>query len=194
MHATPASMLMMARDLREADRRSAREARVTADRAAQRQTSSGPAKMGISLRRHLVVAGAIVALTAALTVFVPSVLASTTHTLTIVKNCSGTMTGKVGEYCTVTATNVPAIPKGTKVVYSGPVISSSVFLSSNVTIKASATSTATGYCMVDLRSGVGMCTFWKGTGTLVGFHAVIHGSYESATAYHWDGFYYTPGK
>ena len=109
MHATPASMLMMARDLREADRRSAREARVTADRAAQRQTSSGPAKMGISLRRHLVVAGAIVALTAALTVFVPSVLASTTHTLTIVKNCSGTMTGKVGEYCTVTATNLSLI-------------------------------------------------------------------------------------
>ena len=149
-----------------------------------------------SLRRHLVVAGAIVALTAALTVVVPSVLASssTTHTLTIVKNCSGTMTGKVGEYCTVTASNVPAIPKGTKVVYSGPVISSSVFLSSNVTIKASAANTATGYCMVDLRTGVGMCTFWKGTGTLAGFHAVIHGSYVSATAYHWDGFYYTPGK
>jgi hypothetical protein len=147
-----------------------------------------------SFHRLVVVAGTIVALTTALSVFVPSALASTTHTLAIVKDCSGTMTGKVGEYCTVTSSNVPAIPKGTKVVYSGPVISSSVFLSSNVTIKANSVNTATGYCMVDLRSGVGMCTFWKGTGTLAGFHAVIHGSYGSATAYHWDGFYYVAGK
>jgi hypothetical protein len=146
-----------------------------------------------SVRRLLVVAGTIIALTAALTVFVPSVLASTTHTLTIVKNCSGTMTGKVGEFCTVTASNVKAIPVGTKVVYTGPVVGSAVFLSSNVTIKASATSTATGYCMVDLHTGVGMCTFWKGTGKLAGFHAVIHGSSASPTAYHWDGFYYTSG-
>jgi len=117
------------------------------------------------------------------------VLASTTHTLTIVENCSGTMTGKAGEYCTVTSSSVPAIPKGTKVVYSSPVISSSVFLSSNVAITASSANTATGYCMVDLHTGVGMCTFWKRTGTLAGFHAVVHGSFESATAYHWDGFY-----
>jgi hypothetical protein len=147
-----------------------------------------------STRRLVAVAGTILALTATLMVFVPTTLASSRHTLTIVKNCSGTLTGKVGEYCTVTSSNVPAIPKGTKVVYTGPVISSSVFLSSNVTIKASASSTATGYCMVDLHTGVGMCTFWKGTGKLAGFHAVIHGSAESATAYHWDGFYYYSGK
>ena len=147
-----------------------------------------------STRKLFGVAGTIVALTAALTVFVPSALASTTHTLTIVKNCSGTMTGKVGEYCTIMSSNVPAIPKGSKVVYSGPVVSSSVFLSSTAIIKASPGNTATGYCMVDLRTGVGMCTFWKGTGKLAGFHAVIHGSYESATAYHWDGFYYSAGK
>ena len=146
-----------------------------------------------SIHRIVVVAGTIAALTAALSVSVPSALASSRHTLTIVKNCSGTMTGKVGEFCTVTASNVKAIPVGTKVVYTGPVVSSAVFLSSNVTIKASATSTATGYCMVDLHTGVGMCTFWKGTGKLAGFHAVIHGSSESATAYHWDGFYYTSG-
>ena len=47
-----------------------------------------------STRRLVAVVGTIVALTAALTVSVPSALASsTTHTLTIVKNCSGTMTG-----------------------------------------------------------------------------------------------------
>jgi hypothetical protein len=144
-----------------------------------------------SLHRFVVAAGTIVALTAALTLFAPSMLASTRHTLTIVKDCSGTMTGKVGEFCTVTTSNVPAIPKGTKVVYSGPVVGSSVFLSSVVTIQASPSDTATGYCMVDLHTGVGMCTFWKGTGRLAGFHAVIHGSSESATAYHWNGFYYS---
>ncbi len=147
-----------------------------------------------STRRLVAVAGTILALTATLMVFVPTTLASTTHTLTIVKNCSGTMTGKVGEYCTVTSSNVPEIPKGSKVVYYGPVIISSVFLSSTVTIKASPGNAATGYCMVDLHTGVGMCTFWKGTGKLAGFHAVIHGTSESATAYHWDGFYYTSGS
>jgi putative copper export protein len=146
-----------------------------------------------SVRRFLVVAGTIVALTAALSVFVPSVLGSTTHTLTIVKNCSGTMTGKVGGYCTVTASNVAAIPKGSKVSYYGPVVSSSVFLSSTAIISHGAANTATGYCMVDLHTGVGMCTFWKGTGTLAGFHAIIHGSSESPTAYHWDGTYYFSG-
>src|ERR1035437_4602986 len=107
-----------------------------------------------STRRLVAVAGTILALTATLMVFVPTTLASTTHTLTIVKNCSGTMTGKVGEYCTVTSSNVPAIPKGSKVVYYGPVISSSVFLSSTATIKASPGNAATGYCMVDLHTGV----------------------------------------
>jgi hypothetical protein len=147
-----------------------------------------------SIHRIVVLAGTIAALTAALSVSVPSALASSRHTLTIVKNCSGTMTGKVGEYCTITSSNVPAIPKGTRVVYSGPVVASAVFLSSNVTIKAGASNTATGYCMVDLHTGVGMCTFWKGTGTLAGFHAVIHGSSASPTAYHWDGFYYSSGQ
>src|SRR5665647_869416 len=108
-----------------------------------------------STRRLVAVAGTILALAATLMVFVPTTLASSRHTLTIVKNCSGTMTGKVGEYCTVTASNVPAIPKGSKVSYYGPLVGSSVFLSSTAIISHGAANTATGYCMVDLHTGVG---------------------------------------
>jgi hypothetical protein len=194
MHATGSAMLDLARDLREADLRAAGEARAGTGNVGQRRVAATPGNVRRSLRGLSAAVVSVAMLAAALTVLVPSVLASTRHTLTIVKDCSGTMTGRPGEYCTVTASNVPAIPVGSKVVYSGPVIASSVFLSSNVTIRAGGGNTATGYCMVDLGTGVGMCTFWKGTGALAGFHAVIHGSYVSATAYDWDGFYYTNGQ
>ena len=143
-----------------------------------------------SIRNLLVALATILALTG----LAASVTASTPHTLTIVKDCTVGFTGKVGSYCTITESNVAQIPAGSRVSYYGPVLSSSVFVSSTAVISNGAANTASGYCQVDLRSGVGFCTFWKGTGTLTGFHAVINGSAESAPRYHWDGRYYFTGR
>jgi hypothetical protein len=117
----------------------------------------------------------------------PAVAASTPHPLHITKDCSQ-YTGQIPSYCTITASNLPAIPAGTRVWYYGPVISSSVITSSSVVIKAGK-NTATGYCQVDNRTGGGMCTFWKGTGALAGFHALVTVSAESDVVFHWDGRY-----
>ena len=143
-----------------------------------------------SVRNLLVVIATVLALTG----LAASVTASTPNTLTIVKDCTVGFTGKVGGYCTITESNLAAIPAGSRVNYYGPVVGSSVFISSSAVISNGAANTATGYCQVDLLSGEGLCTFWKGTGTLTGFHAVINGSAESAPRYHWDGRYYFTGR
>ena len=62
----------------------------------------------------------------------PVVSASSPHTLTI-KDCEGTFTGKIGDYCTITESNVPR-PVGSRVSYYGPVVGSAVFVSSTAVI------------------------------------------------------------
>jgi hypothetical protein len=142
-----------------------------------------------SFRRFLMVAGTVFAFT----ILAPSVSASTPHTLTLVKDCSK-FTGAVPSYCTVTTSNVAAIPVGSRIWYYGPVISSSVFLSSTIVINDGHHNTATGYCNLDARSGVGLCIVWKGTGTLTGFHAIVNVSVDQAGLWHYDGRYYFTGR
>ncbi|MDO8485798.1 MAG: hypothetical protein Q7S35_12730 [Candidatus Limnocylindrales bacterium] len=141
-------------------------------------------------RGLLVVAGAILALT----VFAISVSASSSpHALHITKDCSK-FTGVAPTYCTIAASNLGAIRAKAKVWYNGPVLNNSYFLSSNVVIDTWHGNTATGYCNFDAETSDGICTFWKGTGTLTGFHAVVHVTVDSKGLFHWDGTYYFPGK
>jgi hypothetical protein len=142
-----------------------------------------------SSRRLLVVAGAILALTLS-TLSVSA--SSSLHELHMIKNCS-TDTGIAPTYCTVAASSLRAIPVRAKVWYLGPVLTNAYFLSSNIKIDAWHGNTATGYCQVDAKDSSGICTFWKGTGTLTGFHAVLHVSIDSKGLWHWDGSYYFPG-
>lgn len=143
-----------------------------------------------SARMVAMVAGAILALTA----FAPSVEASsTTHELHITKDCS-TDTGIAPTYCTVAASNLKQIHVHVKIWYLGPVLSNAYFLASNIKIDAWHGNTASGYCQFDARESNGICTFWKGTGTLTGFHAVVHISIDSKGLWHWDGIYYFTGK
>ncbi len=65
--------------------------------------------------------------------------------------------------------------------------------SSTTILKTPSGATATGYCLGDNQSGIGMCTFWKGTGTLSGFHALIAVTCSGVTC-KWDGRYYFTGK
>jgi hypothetical protein len=147
------------------------------------------------VRTMTIVAGAILALTVStLWVSTPGASASSTlHELHIAKNCS-TDTGIPPTFCTIAASNFRALPVHAKVWYLGPVLSNAYFLSSNIKIDAWHGNTTTGYCQVDARDSSGICTFWKGTGTLTGFHAVLHVTIDSKGLWHWDGSYYFPGK
>ncbi len=143
-----------------------------------------------SARRILVFAIAITALMASAI----SVSASSSpHALHMTKDCSAN-TGIAPTYCTVKASSLKAIPPRAKVWYLGPVLTDAYFLSSNIKIDAWHGNTATGYCQVDARESTGICTFWKGTGTLTGFHAVLQVSIDDKGLWHWDGTYYFPGK
>ena len=118
---------------------------------------------------------------------------SSPHALHLTKDCA-TNTGIAPTYCVIAASNLRALPVRAKVWYLGPVLNNAYFLSSNIKIDAWHGNTATGYCQVDAQVSTGICTFWKGTGTLTGFHAVLKVTIDSKGLWHWDGTYYFPGQ
>lgn len=142
-----------------------------------------------SIRRFLMIAGTVLAFT----ILAPAVSASTPHALSLTKDCSK-FTGAVPSYCTVTTSNLAAIPVGARIWYYGPVLSSTVFLSSTIVVDDGHHNTATGYCNLDARSGIGLCILWKGTGALTGFHAIVNVSVDAAGLWHYDGRYYFTGR
>lgn len=138
------------------------------------------------MRNVILVAGAILALGA----WAPMVsAASTPNPLHVTKDC-GTFNGVNPSYCTITVSNLALIPIGSKIWYTGPVLTNSYFLSSNVTLDAAHGNTATGYCMFEASTSKGLCTFWKGTGTLAGFTSVVDVSIDAAGLWRFDGMYY----
>ena len=125
----------------------------------------------------------------ALATVIPTASAGTAlQPIHITKECSG-FTGSPGSFCTITGSDLAAIPVGTKVFYKGPVISDPNFLSSRVVAKAGDGNRAYGYCSAIYSPYHGVCTFWKGTGTLKGFHASVDVSLDADGVFHWDGTY-----
>jgi hypothetical protein len=115
--------------------------------------------------------------------------ASSPQELHVTKDCS-TNNGVAPTYCTITVSNVTAIPPGTKVWYLGPVLTNSYFLSSNVRLDDDHGDTATGYCIFQAKTSFGLCTFWAGTGSLTGFTSVVDVTIDADGLWHYDGQYY----
>lgn len=136
-------------------------------------------------RKLFAVVGTIVALAAV----IPTASAGTAlQPLHITKDCSA-FTGEIPSFCTITGSDLGAIPVGTKIFYWGPVNSDPNFLSSRVVARAGHGNRAFGYCSAIYQPYHGVCTFWKGTGTLSGFHASVDVTLDSAGVFHWDGTY-----
>jgi hypothetical protein len=112
-------------------------------------------------------------------------------TLALAKECSS-FAGQVGDHCTITASNLDAIPAGTLARYYGPVLEGT-FVSSVVILDAGEGDTAIGYCSVG-PSGepMGSCSFTGGSGTLAGFRAIVAVSIDPDGEWHWDGLYQLP--
>lgn len=106
----------------------------------------------------------------------------------LTKECPpSTMQGQIGDYCTVTSSNVPAIRVGTKIFYAqaaGP-----TSLDSDVILYAGPGKTATGHCALDFATGLGRCTLSGGTRTLDGIRARVDVSYLGGYDWAWDGKY-----
>jgi len=109
--------------------------------------------------------------------------------LKITKECTE-YTGLAGSFCTITSSNVPAIPKGSKVIYGQAEGIWPGMLDSNVVLDAGKGNRAVGRCTLDLATGVGLCTFSDGTGRLAGFQARIDVSPPAdGINWKWQGTY-----
>ena len=106
----------------------------------------------------------------------------------LTKECPpSTMQGKIGDYCTVTSSNIPAIRVGTKIFYAHAAGMTS--LDSDVILYAGPGKTATGHCALDFATGLGRCTLSGGTRTLDGIRARVDVSYLGGVDWAWDGTY-----
>ena len=106
----------------------------------------------------------------------------------ITKECSE-YNGNAGDWCTVTVSNVGRLPVGTKILYSQAAGVPAGLLDSNVVIDAGDGNRAVGRCTLDLTTGLGLCTFYDGTGQLAGFEARVDVTCPPGPECDWDGTY-----
>jgi hypothetical protein len=111
-----------------------------------------------------------------------------TRPLHVTKDCSGAK-GDVGNFCTIRSSNVKALKVGSKIFYLQAAGKNE--LNSDTAIYAGPGNIAAGHCVLHFATGLGLCTFSDGTGTLAGFHARVRVTHDSSIPdlYHWDGTY-----
>jgi hypothetical protein len=104
------------------------------------------------------------------------------------KDCSG-FTGLVGAFCTFRSSNVKAIKVGSKIFYFQ--VAGKTSLDSDIVIYVGPGTVATGHCLLQFATGVGLCTISGGTGKLAGFHARLRVTADSSIPelWHLDGTY-----
>ena len=102
----------------------------------------------------------------------------------ITKECEE-YTGAAGAFCTITSSNIAEIPVGSKVLYSQAAGIPANLLDSNIVLDAGNANRAVGRCTLDLMTGLGLCTFSDGIGSLAGFQARIDVSPPAAGSVDW---------
>jgi hypothetical protein len=126
---------------------------------------------------------------ATVTALVQPAWAAEMQPLKVSKECSQ-YSGEVPSFCTITQSNLDALPAGTKVYYYGPVANNPNFSSNNVVLDDAAGSTAVGNCIVYFAGGpAGMCAFHAGSGKLAGFQGMVKVTVDDKQIWHWDGEY-----
>jgi len=143
-----------------------------------------------SVRRLLLGAATIVALTAV--GLVPSVSAASPRSgdLHVTKECSA-YKGLAGQFCTITSSNLAAIPVGSKVIYLqalvGTVLETDVVLDP----PGPGNNMAFGHVHLNLVTKVGWVTFAGGTGKFTWFTGTVVVTPDSNIPFgwYWDGTY-----
>jgi hypothetical protein len=120
----------------------------------------------------------------------PASAADAMKPLKVSKECSQ-FSGEIPSFCTITESNLAAIPAGTKILYYGPVITNPLFVSSTAVIAVGNGDSALGYCVTydSASPPSGTCAFHAGSGTLAGFQAIVTVTVDDKQIWHWDGGY-----
>jgi hypothetical protein len=104
-----------------------------------------------------------------------------------------TFTGGPGSYCSITVSDLGAIPVAAKVYYAVPAPlpeGAAAFLDSPVLIYVATGDWAVGRCTVDFLTAQGLCTISDGIGKLAGFSARLNVHIDLTTGItYWDGSY-----
>ena len=110
--------------------------------------------------------------------------------LKIAKECSQ-FSGAIPSFCTITESNLKAVPPGTKILYYGPVTNSPLFSSSTAVLAVGPGDSAVGHCITydTAKPPFGLCAFHAGSGTLAGFQAIVKVTVDDKQIWHWDGGY-----
>jgi hypothetical protein len=99
----------------------------------------------------------------------------------LTKECS-TYTGHAGDHCTVIASDLKAIEVGTRFVYDQPVVDGVLDSSIRLDPPGPGNNEAFGHCRLDLRTGLGQCTFSGGTGKFTWFQGSANVSCPTAAS------------
>jgi hypothetical protein len=106
--------------------------------------------------------------------------------LHVTKECSQ-YTGLADSFCTITSSNVAAIPFGSRVVYlqgAGP-----ASLDSDIVVVVGLGNYALGHVTLDFATGTGEVTISGGTRQFTSFHARVAVSALGGPNWAWDGTY-----
>jgi hypothetical protein len=108
--------------------------------------------------------------------------------LQVAKVCTGTYQGQPGGYCTITDSNVAAIPAGSKVFYFEALAGTD--LDTDLVLYAGPGNAALGHVTLSLATMTGVITFRGGTGDFRGFRAQADVTYDAEhDLWHWNGTY-----
>jgi hypothetical protein len=107
--------------------------------------------------------------------------------LHVTKECSA-YRGQVGQFCTITSSNVPTIEPGMNVVYLAA-LPANLVLDSDLVLSSGQGGAAVGHVVLDLTTKKGRVTFSAGTGRFRHFRADVVVTENPVGVWHWDGSY-----
>jgi len=117
-------------------------------------------------------------------------LSARSGVLHVTKECSPPgYTGKAGDFCTITSSNVKAIEVGSRVIYAQAQGENSLDSDVVLDLPGSGNNKAYGHCELVFETLSGLCTFEGGTGKFTHFRATAPVSYLSGVDWAWDGDY-----
>jgi hypothetical protein len=115
-----------------------------------------------------------------------SLAATRSHALHLTKECSA-YAGLADQHCTITSSNVRAIPVGSRVVYLEGAVGTS--LRSDFVVVVGRGDYALGRVRLDLATGTGRITIAGGAGRFRSFHARAAVTPLGGVDFAWDGTY-----
>ena len=108
--------------------------------------------------------------------------------LNVTKECSQ-YHGNAGDFCTITSSNLHAIPAGSKVVYTSAADFGVLVLDSDLVVYTRGANAAYGHVVLDLATGTGTVTLSGGTGQFKKFSASVAVSPLGGANFGWGGSY-----